>query len=605
LGITPVLPGFSGLVPEEIRNLYPTANISQLTTSWNQFPSQFCCNFMLASTDPLFQQIGSDFLKLQRDIFGELATQTHIYNVDTFNENTPFSSDPDYLFSASNAVYEYMRSVDPDAVWLMQGWLFLHDSFWTPTNIANYLAGVPDDAMIVLDLAAEDIPMWPMISANNKPFIWCMLHNYGGRRALYGNLTLLATDPLAVQAEAKELFLGTGLTMEAIDQNPIVYEFMMQMSYSQNPPKVDQWVDDYAVRRYGLDAIAADHRENAKALASNAWKGLLANNYEGETPVCHHYCHRESILTQKPSLSLAQTTGNQAGPLVEVWALFSDARQSTNVSSSVELDATNAMEYDLVDVGRQVLANLFYDYYGLMLAAFYRGDKVNFASIARDMMSLLSDLDDLLSSHRSYLLGNWISSARAWGEDATESDLMDYNARNQITLWGDVGEIDDYAMKQWGGLVGEYYQHRWALFFKFATAALNEGTTFDTNAFQQQEIQIGQTFCRDYSHVFPTEAQGNTLELSRKLQSRWGLLYKPTHGYALFANTTIPGSNLMSLPTWTKNIKQLERLCDSDASCVGFTSDGFLKTSSEGRVSQAGVALFVKNKCVHGNRLSC
>lgn len=32
-----------------------------------------------------------------------------------------------------------------------------------------------------------------------------------------------------------------------------------------------------------------------------------------------------------------------------------------------------------------------------------------------------------------------------------ESDLYEYNARNQITLWGPSGEIKDYANKQWAG----------------------------------------------------------------------------------------------------------------------------------------------------------
>lgn len=32
-----------------------------------------------------------------------------------------------------------------------------------------------------------------------------------------------------------------------------------------------------------------------------------------------------------------------------------------------------------------------------------------------------------------------------------EKQLYEYNARNQITLWGPRGEIVDYANKQWAG----------------------------------------------------------------------------------------------------------------------------------------------------------
>lgn len=33
-----------------------------------------------------------------------------------------------------------------------------------------------------------------------------------------------------------------------------------------------------------------------------------------------------------------------------------------------------------------------------------------------------------------------------------EKKLYEYNARNQITLWGPRGEIVDYANKQWAGM---------------------------------------------------------------------------------------------------------------------------------------------------------
>ncbi len=42
--------------------------------------------------------------------------------------------------------------------------------------------------------------------------------------------------------------------------------------------------------------------------------------------------------------------------------------------------------------------------------------------------------------------------------------FYDYDARNLITLWGPDGEINDYASKQWGGLVGGYDEPRWEIF---------------------------------------------------------------------------------------------------------------------------------------------
>lgn len=43
--------------------------------------------------------------------------------------------------------------------------------------------------MIVLDLAAEEKPVYPKLNSYfGQPFIFCMLNNYGGRMGLYGHV---------------------------------------------------------------------------------------------------------------------------------------------------------------------------------------------------------------------------------------------------------------------------------------------------------------------------------------------------------------------------------------------------------------------------------
>ena len=43
--------------------------------------------------------------------------------------------------------------------------------------------------MIVLDLYAEIRPIWKKSdSFYGQPFIWCMLHNFGGNHGLYGTV---------------------------------------------------------------------------------------------------------------------------------------------------------------------------------------------------------------------------------------------------------------------------------------------------------------------------------------------------------------------------------------------------------------------------------
>lgn len=55
---------------------------------------------------------------------------------------------------------------------------------------------------------------------------------------------------------------------------------------------------------------------------------------------------------------------------------------------------------------------------------------------------------------------------------------------NQITLWGDSGEINDYAAKQWAGLVKDYYYERWLMFTDRVELALTSGTPIDFSQFE-------------------------------------------------------------------------------------------------------------------------
>ena len=55
-------------------------------------------------------------------------------------------------------------------------------------NMVFFLQGVPKGQMIVLDLYAEVRPVWQRTeSFYGQPFIWCMLHNFGGNIGFYGD----------------------------------------------------------------------------------------------------------------------------------------------------------------------------------------------------------------------------------------------------------------------------------------------------------------------------------------------------------------------------------------------------------------------------------
>ncbi|PNY17459.1 alpha-n-acetylglucosaminidase-like protein, partial [Trifolium pratense] len=331
LGMTPVLPSFSGNVPAALTKIYPSAKITRLG-DWNTVDAdpRWCCTYLLDPSDPLFVEIGEAFIRkqikvqsnirvnaltsMQVTLFGEDDQMDEDGRIvcgdlgDTFNENSPPTSDPEYISTLGAAVYQGISKGDKDAVWLMQGWLFYSDSsFWKPpqmkpenrealkvlvlvelcpiakemTGVCNIGSGtgdlmmllipieevgmmhgltqaatmhgmapvnsvfdfvamtalrmklswlavallqsVPSGKMIVLDLFADVKPIWKTsFQFYGTPYIWCMLHNFGGNIEMYGVLDSIGSGPIDARVSANSTMVGVGMCMEGIEHNPIV-----------------------------------------------------------------------------------------------------------------------------------------------------------------------------------------------------------------------------------------------------------------------------------------------------------------------------------------------------------------------------------------------
>ena len=61
------------------------------------------------------------------------------------------------LHAITTNVYKALAASDPNAVWVMQGWMFHFEfeKFWNEKTVHSYLSGIPEDKLIVLDLGAE------------------------------------------------------------------------------------------------------------------------------------------------------------------------------------------------------------------------------------------------------------------------------------------------------------------------------------------------------------------------------------------------------------------------------------------------------------------
>uniref|UniRef100_A0A8B9PGP1 Alpha-N-acetylglucosaminidase n=1 Tax=Apteryx owenii TaxID=8824 RepID=A0A8B9PGP1_APTOW len=493
LGMITVLPAFAGHVPQGVLRAFPRVNATRLG-GWSHFDCTYSCTYLLDPEDPMFQVIGTLFLK---ELIKEFGTD-HIYSADTFNEMNPLSSDPAYLSRVSNAVFRSMTGADPEALWLMQGWLFQHQrDFWQPMQVRALLHGVPLGRMIVLDLFAESKPVYQWTeSFYGQPFIWCMLHNFGGNHGLFGTVEAINHGPFAARRFPNSTMVGTGLAPEGIEQNDMVYELMNELGWRQEPLDLPSWVVRYAERRYGAP----------NAAAAKAWQLLLRSVYNC-TGVCVN--HNHSPLVRRPSLRMDTEVWYNKSDVYEAWRLL--------LSAGAELGSSPTFSYDLVDVTRQAAQQLVSDYYLSIRQAFQSHSLPDLLTAGGVLVyDLLPELDSLLSSHSLFLLGRWLESARAVATSNREAEQYELNARNQVTLWGPDGNILDYANKQLGGLVLDYYGVRWSLFVSALVESLNSGNPFHQDQFNQAVFQLERGFIYNKKR-YPSVPVGDTLAISKKI----------------------------------------------------------------------------------------
>jgi len=88
---------------------------------------------------------------------------------------------------------------------------------------------------------------------------------------------------------------------------------------------------------------------------------------------------------------------------------------------------------DMVDVTRQVFANAFITIYDNLLSTWTGGNITATRAQSLPLIDFLKDLDAVLATDPSFILGKWIADARRWAQkNETYADYLEYNARNQV-----------------------------------------------------------------------------------------------------------------------------------------------------------------------------
>ena len=502
LGMTPILPAFTGFVPRALAALYPDASIVN-GSQWDGFPAALTNVSFLEPSGTLFAAMQKSFVERQQAAYG--AGASHMYALDQYNENSPWSGDPAYLANVSAATFAALQAADPEAVWVMQGWLFVDDAaFWTQERVAAYLGGVPDEGMVVLDLWSEKYPWWQDTeSYYGKQWIWCELHDFGAAMGMEGNLPALTGGPVQALAASPGM-MGIGLTMEGQEGNEIVYDILLDQAWSSSPLNITAYVESWVARRYIVRPLPTT--------AQHAWAILSTTVYSDDVSIGTI----KSIFELEPAIWGLTNGGFTAVPydtnttiVPALQALLAAAEESASLLAVPEF------LYDLVDVTRQLLANRFIDAYDALVTTFNSSGATapSVTSAGQPLLAILSDTDTLLWTNEHFLLPTWIAAARSFaGGNATYGDYLEYNARNQITLWGPDGEISDYASRQWAGLVGTYYYQRWETFVEYLANVTGSGGSYNNVTLHDSMLAVGKSWDTEIWDG-PWGVEGETMEV--------------------------------------------------------------------------------------------
>jgi alpha-N-acetylglucosaminidase len=483
LGMKPILPAFGGYVPKAFALKHPDAHIYRMPTGGG-----FHETYWLDPRDPLFARLAARFLALYDATYGPGT----YYLADSFNEmrppvadDGPFSQEKEggggfgdgaaaaasapkvdpatkaaRLAAYGQAIHAAFRQARPDAVWVMQGWLFGADpQFWDETAIAAYFSQVPDGGVMILDIGNDRYPdVWRRARAfAGKPWVFGYVHNYGASNPVYGDLEGYRRDLAAVAADPQAGRLaGFGVFPEGLDNNSIVYEEAYDLAWNAGGASLADWLNVYARSRYGRASPELDTALQGlvrSAYATRYWTPRWWNGRAG----AYLFCKRPTATITE----FADRPGDRAG-------------LSTAVAQLARLAPGFAGEklfvHDLIEATRHLVSLEIDGLLQAAVAAYRRGDLPAGDRARRKIQDLALALDALMGA-QPQTLATWTDAARAYADNPADARTYVLNAKAQVTIWGGDGNLADYASKAWQGLYRDFYLPRWSQFLDALSAA--------------------------------------------------------------------------------------------------------------------------------------
>ena len=460
LGMDPVFQGFAGFVPKAMKRHYPGIDLT--VTNWSGFE-----NYMLSPLDSLFPEIQKRYIKEWEKEFGK----GKYYLVDSFNElDIPFGEKgsperAELLGKYSSTIYSSLSAANPDAVWVMQGWMFGYQrDIWDPESVEALLSGVPDDRMLIIDLAVDfnrfiwqNRKSWEYIPGMyGKGWIYSTTPNFGGRTAAIGNIESYLNGHLeALGSSTKGNLAGFGVSPEGIEQNEVLYEALSDAGWRDTPADLQKFLEEYSAARYG----------ECTGGVAEFWKEMVQGPYGECTNNARYRWQMRPVDSRVPTMGIdghffkaVESFLSSAGELGDNLLYRDDAV----AYAAMYLAAKADILLDTIEWGYV---------YGR-----WKNAPGELKSLEDRFLSLLTECDRLLESHPVFRLERWSGKALKSAETAADSAAFLKESRRLVSVWGGPN-LCDYSARLWSGLIRDWYIPRWERYFS-TRAALERGSGY-------------------------------------------------------------------------------------------------------------------------------